>query len=352
MWRNLALIIKHDAGRLLREWTFWLFSFLMPGLLLAYLTYNAAQDARPAATPEPAAPAQPGLNLPPIGLVDEAGLIQRLPPGLPADWLIRYPDLAAAQAALAAGAVEQVIHLPADYLAAGHLTIFDRDFQLLSSGEGMGLAYGSADAWVLAAVINYNLTGDAGLAALLRDPTPAGLAARHPLAPPAAEGAAASPLADWVASVVPFIFYFLLVLSGSYLMRSVVAEKENRTAEVLLLSVPPHQLMAGKILAMSVVLTVQLLIWAGGAALMVRGWMAGLPFQAGLFPPGFWLWAAVFLVLGYLLFAAVMAAAGALAPNAREGGQMIWVLILPLMPTLMFSSEMIAQPQSPLTLFL
>lgn len=47
-----------------------------------------------------------------------------------------------------------------------------------------------------------------------------------------------------------------------------------------------------------------------------------------------------------------MAAAGALAPNAREGGQIIWALILPLMPTLMFASEFVEQPDSPLVLFL
>ncbi len=57
-------------------------------------------------------------------------------------------------------------------------------------------------------------------------------------------------------------------------------------------------------------------------------------------------------MLGYLLFASVMAAVGALAPNAREGGQTIWLLILPLMPTMMFGSDMIAQPDSRLTLFL
>lgn len=354
MLRSLWLIVKHDVGVILGQPTFWLFSFIMPAILLVYLSYDtvrgAGQTGADSAPTEP--PAEVRAALPDIGLVDDAGLITRTPPGLPPDWPRRYRDQAAARAALEAGEIDQYVHLPADYLATGQVTVYDQDFQLLSSGEGMGVGYGSAQAWRLEYLVNYNLTGDAALLAQLRDPTPGALAVRHVVSPAPEAEAPASPLAGWVSSLVPFIFYFLLVLSGSYLLRSVVAEKENRTAEMLLLSLPPRDLMLGKILAMSVVMLVQLLIWAGGAALVLsRG--AGLLPAAGLtFPPGFWFWAVVFLLLGYLLYASVMAAAGALAPNAREGGQVIWLLILPLMPTMMFSSDFVEQPDGPLTLFL
>lgn len=352
MLRTLWLIARHDAGTVLRQRSFWLFSFIMPAILLSYFTYSAVRDAGPApaeATPA-AAPAQAAPGLPAIGLVDTAGLIRQMPPGLPADWLTRFPDEAAARAALAAGQIEQIVVIPADYLRTGQVTVYDRDFQLLSSGADMGVAYGSAQAWVLETLINYNLTGDAQLLAQLRNPTPGSLATQHRLNPQ--PPAAASPAADWISTVVPFAFYFLLVLSGSYLLRSVVAEKENRTAEALLLSLPPRDLMLGKILAISAVLGVQLIIWAGGALLTLDRAAGWLPPAGLVFPPGFWAWAALFLVLGYLLFAAVMAAAGALAPNAREGGQVIWLLILPLMPTMMFGEEITAQPDAALTLIL
>ena len=70
------------------------------------------------------------------------------------------------------------------------------------------------------------------------------------------------------------------------------------------------------------------------------------------FPPGFIAWAILFLALGFLLFASVMAAAGAIAPTAREGNQAIWLLMLPLMPTLMFSQLFAEEPNSPLVLVL
>ena len=74
-------------------------------------------------------------------------------------------------------------------------------------------------------------------------------------------------------------------------MRSVVGEKENRTAEVLLLSLEPRELMAGKILAMTVVLVVQLVIWVGGGMLALGQGASLLNLPDLTFPPGFVAWA-------------------------------------------------------------
>jgi ABC-2 type transport system permease protein len=60
----------------------------------------------------------------------------------------------------------------------------------------------------------------------------------------------------------------------------------------------------------------------------------------------------VFLLLGYLLYASVMAAAGALANTAREASQVTWLLIIPLMPTLMFGRLFVEDPDSVLAIFL
>jgi hypothetical protein len=62
----------------------------------------------------------------------------------------------------------------------------------------------------------------------------------------------------------------------------------------------------------------------------------------GFRKPGFIVWAFLFLTLGFLLFASVMAAAGAIAPSAREGNQVTLLLMLPLMPTLMFGQLFMA----------
>jgi len=175
---------------------------------------------------------------------------------------------------------------------------------------------------------------------------------RHVINPPVEVVQSVRALAGIVASVMPYIFYFILLVGSGYLLRSVVAEKENRTVEVLLLSLHPRQLMVGKILGFSVVTLVQLGVWLGGGMLILNRGAALLDVSGFTFPPGFIVWVILFLVLGFLLFASVMAAAGAIAPTAHEGGQVTWLLVIPLMPTLMFSDLFVEKPNHPLTLVL
>jgi len=215
-------------------------------------------------------------------------------------------------------------------------------------GDSEGLAFDSTNDWVLAYLLNYNLTGDQQLTAALRNPTPANLAKPHDISPPAATNPETKALAGLVSSIVPYIFYFLLIMASSYLMRSVVAEKENRTAEVLLLSLNPRDLMVGKILAMSVIVIVQLVFWVGGGVLILNKGADLLKVASFSFPPGFFLWAVLFLILGYLLYASVMAAGGAISSNSRETGAMTFLLIIPLMPTLMFGTLFAEEPNNPL----
>jgi ABC-2 type transport system permease protein len=127
-------------------------------------------------------------------------------------------------------------------------------------------------------------------------------------------------------------------------MRSVAAEKENRTAEVLLLSLDPRDLMVGKLLGLSIVALLQLSVWLGAGILIMDWGSEWLNVSAFSFSPTFFVWAFLFLVFGYLLYASVMAAGGAIAPNAREAGKVTFLLIVPLMPTLMFGSLFAEDP--------
>jgi len=352
--RSIWLVIRHEVVTTLRRPSFWIMTFLMPALLLALQIYSAIQDsdldlgsADADKTEETSA-----ADMPVIGLVDEAGLIAEMPAEFPPDLFLPYPDEATARAALEADEIEQYVHIPADYVASGEVTVYDKDFQILASGENMGAAFHSANEWMLAYLINLNLTGDARLVSALRDPVPAAYAERHVINPPLETDQSVRALAEIIARVMPYIFYFILLVGSGYLLRSVVAEKENRTVEVLLLSLHPRQLMVGKILGLSVVTLVQLGVWLGGGMLILNRGAALLKVSGFTFPPGFIVWAILFLVLGFLLFASVMAAAGAIAPTAREGGQVTWLLVIPLMPTLMFSQLFVEEPNHPLTLVL
>ena len=352
--RNIWLVIKHEVVTTLKRPSFWVMTFLMPALLLGLQIYSAIQDsdldlgnADADKTEETST-----TDMPVIGLVDEAGLIAEMPAEFPPDLFLPYADEATARAALEADEIEQYVHISADYVATGDVTVYDKDFRILASGENMGAAFHSANEWMLAYLINLNLTGDAQLVSVLRDPVPAANAERHIVNPPLETDESVRALGEIVARVMPYMFYFILLVGSSYLLRSVAAEKENRTVEVLLLSLHPRQLMMGKILGLSAVTLVQLGIWLGGGMLILNRGAALLDVSSFTFPPGFIVWAILFLALGFLLFASVMAAAGAIAPTAREGNQVTWLLIIPLMPTLMFSQLFVEEPNNPLTLVL
>ena len=352
--RNIWLVIKHEVVTMLKRPSFWVMTFLMPALLLGLQIYSAIQDsdldlgsADADKTEETST-----TDMPVIGLVDEAGIIAEMPVDFPPDLFLPYTDEATARAALEADEIEQYVHISADYVATGDVTVYDKDFRILASGENMGAAFHSANEWMLAYLINLNLTGDAQLVSVLRDPVPAANAERHIVNPPVETDESVRALGEIVARVMPYMFYFILLVGSSYLLRSVAAEKENRTVEVLLLSLHPRQLMMGKILGLSAVTLVQLGIWLGGGMLILNRGAALLDVSGFTFPPGFIVWAILFLALGFLLFASVMAAAGAIAPTAREGNQVTWLLIIPLMPTLMFSQLFVEEPNNPLTLVL
>jgi len=348
--RTIWQVIKHDVAATLRERSFWLLTFLMPALLIGLQAYYAVQDGSSGSTaydPSKEAERNAPEAMSSIGLVDEAGLIAALPSEFPSDLFVHFADQAGARAALDAGEVGQAVFVPADYVATGQVTVYTKGFQIMG-GDSEGLAFDSTNDWVLAYLLDYNLTGDQQLAAALRNPTPAILAKPHDVSPVAATNPETKALAGLVSSIVPYIFYFLLIMASSYLMRSVVAEKENRTAEVLLVSLNPRDLMVGKILAMSLIVLVQLVFWVGGGVLILNLGADLLKVASFSFPPGFFLWAVLFLILGYLLFASVMAAGGAISSNARETGAMTFLLIIPLMPTLMFGTLFAEEPNNPL----
>jgi ABC-2 type transport system permease protein len=341
--RKLLLVAKHDVMMILRQRSFWVLTLIMPVILLAS---NAAGFMTQGSDNGEGLASLLGLDEQPtvFGLVDNAGLINQVPAELEGI-LVRYEDVEAAQAGLEAGEVGEYAVLSSDYLATGRIDVYGQEVQVLSSAGGTA-------ANVVPYLATLNLTGDAAVAAVLNNPTPGVLAQRHDLAPAGQDAASNRAMAETVAQILPLMYYFLLVMGSNYLMRSVVAEKENRTVEMLLLSVEPRQMMIGKILAASVVTVVQVVFWVGGGMLLLSRGAQVMNVGSFAFPPGFVVWAVLFLLLGFMLFASVMAAAGAMANSVREGGQMTVLLIVPLMPTLLFAQTFLDQPHGALSVAL
>lgn len=126
--------------------------------------------------------------------------------------------------------------------------------------------------------------------------------------------------------------------SSGYLMQAVVDEKENRTMEIMITSVSPTQLMAGKVLGLIAVGLTQILLWLfmGLAVLFTLTRSLTIFSLPRLDLGNFWLVLAV-IIPAFVMVSALMAAIGATVTEAREGSQITGLITLPIMiPFILF----------------
>jgi len=208
--------------------------------------------------------------------------------------LQEYPTTASAQAALDTQEIAKYYIVPADFIQSGDLVVVDSNYSVFNSLENNDY---------FAYVLRLNLVKDANLAELLDNPT--ATVESQGLAPQGVKkGEDAGNFG--VPFAVLMIFYLVITMTGGFMLQSVTKEKENRTIEVLLLSVRPRDLMLGKILGLGVVALLQIAVWGGALFIFSGGSLSGLS-ALGL-PEGFFVWALLYFVLGYLLYASLLGA--------------------------------------------
>ncbi len=156
-------------------------------------------------------------------------------------------------------------------------------------------------------------------------------------------------VANWTFILLPMIAGLLFVIavniSGGYLLQAVVEEKENRTMEVLVTSVSPGQLMAGKIIGNLSVGLFELVIWIffTGVALKIlpnlipMGAPPEIPFSYVL------LIIATFLP-AFVMIAAAMGAVGATATDMKEAQQVAGFFTIPIVIPYWFMTAIMFNP--------
>jgi ABC-2 type transport system permease protein len=339
--RNIILVIKHEILTTIGKRSFWVMTFIFPAFIIllnvgSQVMANSALDDSDNFLPGE------GGELPDqtIGIVDQAGLLRNYPPGLPDGLLEPYPDEAAAQRALQNDAIGSYYLISADYLQSGEVIVVAKNFRPFGLGTEGLVEY----------LISYNMLENPSLAAVAINPL--AHLKQTSLSPESSQDAT-NPLTFFVPFATMFIFFFLITMSSGFMLQSVSKEKENRTVEVLLVSLRPRDLMLGKILGLCVVALLQMAVWFGGALLLLDQSQQLLRSAATFkLPAGFVLWGLLYFFFGYLLYASLMGAIGALAPSAREGGSFTFMVLLPLMIPLWLNSTFIESPNGSLATIL
>jgi len=126
---------------------------------------------------------------------------------------------------------------------------------------------------------------------------------------------------------IGFGLMFLMAASlfGTTIAQSVIEEKQTRIVEILLAAVPDRALMAGKVLGNTALAMAQVAIFVGigfgGLIATGQGEVVG---SLGA-PVG---WFAVYFLLGFVLLAALFAAAGALVSRQEDIGSTTFPLTM------------------------
>lgn len=319
-------IMLRELSVTLRRKTFLILALGVPiilGVVAAVLVVVRGGDP-PATVPDVSA-ALAAERVSAEGFVDPGGLVRTLPPDLPAGWLRRFDDTAAADAALAAGTIAGYYLIAADYVASGAISYVTRDYNPVGDS-----VRSDAMQWVL--LVNL-LDGDTALAAQAWQPFDV---TAQSVAPPA------DPDDDnWFVEMFPtlmaLVLYMVILLPASTLMNAVTDEKKNRVLEVLLTSATPRQFITGKVVALGLLGLLQIGLWFGVLWGVARFGGPALAIPADfVVPTALVAWSVIFALLGYAMYGTLMAGLGALIPDLKDARSGSLLVLAPLIVAYLF----------------
>ncbi|MES2359893.1 MAG: ABC transporter permease [Gemmatimonadota bacterium] len=173
-----------------------------------------------------------------------------------------------------------------------------------------------------------------------------------------------------IATIVAFFLYMSIIIYGQNMLSGVIEEKMSRVSEIVISSVKPETLLAGKVIGVTAVGLTQQIVWVGGTVLLIsaRTMLFGAPAiakaQAAGAAGGFgsndmlaalvatpWSWVVLVLVLfllGLLFYGALYAAVGATVGSEQDARQAAFPVVLLLVLTAVLISPTVQNPTSTL----
>ena len=144
-----------------------------------------------------------------------------------------------------------------------------------------------------------------------------------------------------------FLMYFVILFYGMNVARSIIEEKTSRVFEVLLATIRPSEMLAGKVIGVGAVGLTQVGIWIAVALATVKYQLIGQDVTVLPTAPQTMMFV-LFFLLGYLLYSSIAAALGAMTNSEQELQQLNMFLMLPLIACSVVIMKVMTDPDSPL----
>jgi ABC-2 type transport system permease protein len=159
---------------------------------------------------------------------------------------------------------------------------------------------------------------------------------------------------------ISFLLYIMIAIYGQSIMRGVLEEKTNRVAEVVVASVKPDVLLAGKILGSGFVALTQVTAWivmavtmyfvrvpilkAFGAAPAMVGGSLKIPSIAPLVGIAL----VLLFIFGFIFYASLFAAVGSMVSNQEDIQGAATPVMMMLVSSIIFMQSVLLNPSSTL----
>lgn len=352
MFKHIAHVFLYEFRRNFRRKAYLFTTFGIPliafGLFFGYqiITTINTRKASPVSDASQAITSTAELfkGISSAGYVDLSG--QFPDSGDLQDKLTRYDDEAAAQAALTAGKIDLYYVIPANYLQTGDVSLIMPHLNLgqISASPVRRLVLGQLSQGI-----------DRQLFNRLVDP----VTVEEINLQRDSSGKTQTNFGSDFA--VAYLFAILLLLAvfttNGYMMQTVIEEKETRLIEILISSMRPTQLLAGKIFALGSLGLLQIIVWllaiiglghlAAGSSIAALSILVNLsltPFQVIIF--------LLYFVFGYLFFAAAYGMVGAISASMQEGPQFAVFFTLPAAIPMYFIGLFTTSPDAALPVIL
>lgn len=302
------LILKHEFQKTVKTRSFVLLTIAFP--LLAFLAISGFQIFGGEDGGDPGE-----VEITNVGYVDNIGLISGYTSQYSVE-LLSYESEEAAKEALLAAEIDEYIVIPDNYLETGLLSRYTLEREL----EPPGNVYHSLRSFMINNLLEGKTTSEVkdrtiypvNLISTTLDKT----------------GNIAEEQGGLSSFILPYAFGLLLIMaiftSSGYMLQGLSEEKENRIMEILLSSVSTRELITGKVLGLGAAGLLQIIFWLISARFIINfgsSTIGGVLSEIQITPELMAL-SVIYFILGYLLFAILMAGAGAIASTAREGQQM------------------------------
>ena len=145
------------------------------------------------------------------------------------------------------------------------------------------------------------------------------------------------------------LMYMVIMLYGMNVARSIIEEKSSRIFEVMLATIRPEEMMAGKILGVGSVGLTQVGIWLSAALLLSAGSGAAHPGGQGIhvaLTATQIVFFFVYFILGYAFYSSIAAGLGAMTNSEQELQQLNMFLMLPLLACIAILMNVLTYPDS------